>query len=109
MALRLTNYFIHPTDNRYQVFVFKEDIYADYFEDLLKREAIEYERHLDDAENEILFGIHKKYQKQAMHSNFLTHAKFRRPFIGNRLVKYSLLIITFGIIIFAFVGYLRTR
>lgn len=109
MALRITNYFVHPGDTRYMVFVFKQDIYADYFEDLLEEENITYERHLDEEETEILFGVHKRFQRKALNANFLTHAKFRKPFINNGLVKYLLLIITFGVIILAIVGYFRTQ
>ncbi len=109
MALRITNYFVHPVDNRYMVFVFRQKLYADYFEELLKKENITFERHFEEQDREILFGVHKRFQRKALNANFLTHAKFRKPFISNRLVKYSLLIITFGMIALAIVGYIRTR
>lgn len=103
MALRLTNYFVHPSDNRYLVFLFKQEIHAAHFVEQLENEDIKYERHLDDN-NDILFGVHKRYQKQALKMNFLTHGEFRRPLINNKVLKYALLIFTFGIVAFAIYG-----
>lgn len=109
MALRITNYFVHAGDNRYMVFVFKQEQFANHFEDLLKQENIDFERHFDEQEHEYLFAVHKRFQRKALNANFLTHAKYRKPFISNRWVKYSLLIVTLGMIVLAIVGYIRTR
>ena len=109
MAVRITNYFIHPADNRYYVFVFREKIHADYFENLLHERNIEYERHYDDENDEILFGVHKQYKKETLNCNFLAHAKFRRPFIRSPWVKYILLIVTFAMTALAIAGYFLSR
>ena len=52
-GIRLTNYYLHPGDNRYMVFEYREEEHASYFKSKLEREGIPYEDHLeahDDAE-----------------------------------------------------------
>lgn len=107
MAVRFTNYFEHPSDNRYLIFAYKEKLHADFFEKLLDEEKIEYERYFEEEDQEFLFGIAKRYQDKAINCNFLTHAKYRNPMIRSSFLKYALLIITFGIISIALIGYLK--
>ena len=42
--MRWTNYFLHPSDNRYYVFTFKEEEHADRFEHSLSEDKIPFER-----------------------------------------------------------------
>ena len=108
--LNLTNYFDHPGDNRYTVFRFTVSEHADHFESLLRTDEIEYERHeeLDEeGSNLYLFGVSKRFQKNAVRANFLTHAAYRKPFIGNKLLKYALLVITIGFVVLAILGYIN--
>lgn len=108
--LNLTNYFDHPGDNRYTVFRFVEEEHANHFEELLIEQNIDFERHteLDDSGDiQILFGISKRYYKDAVRCNFITHAAYRKPFIGNHWLKLLLLGFTLLLILLAIVGYLK--
>lgn len=109
--LNLTNYFDHPGDNRYTVYRFILDEHADYFEALLVQHGITYERFLDtEAENRvILFGVNKRFQKEALRMNFLTHGHFRKPFIGNAWVKWLMLLITTAAIVLAVAGFILSN
>ncbi len=109
--MNLTNYYDFPGDNRYTVFRFTETEHADYFESLLIEAEIVFERHIDsDSDYEkILFGISKRFGKEALRCNFLTHAKYRSPFIPNRIFKYTLVILTLAIIILGILGYINSN
>ena len=105
--MKLTNYYIHPNDNRYLVFEFAEKSYADHFENLLKNGDCWFERHQED--DVVFFGVEKSKSKEVMNMNFRTYGHFRNPMITNGWYKYLLLIITFIFIIFALVGYYKSR
>ena len=110
-GIRLTNYYLHPGDNRYMVFEYREEEHASYFKSKLEREGIPYEDHLeahDDAEK-WMFGVHVNYKSKAEKANFLCHAHFRKPMIGNKVVAWSLLVFTASFVILALIGYLKTR
>lgn len=106
--MNLTNYFDHPGDNRYIVFQFALEDHADHFENLLKEADVIYERHWDEEVEKTLFGINKRYRKEASRCNFLTHAAYRKPFIGNAWFKWSILLVTAGILILGIIGYLKS-
>ena len=48
--MRWTNYFIHPGDNRYYVFTYQEEKYADAFQARLDAGGIPFERHEENSE-----------------------------------------------------------
>ena len=108
--MRWTNYFTHPGDNRYYVFAFGEELHANAFEKRLNDLGIDHERHLETAEghstgrNEWLFGVHRDYFKKALEANHLVHAEFRDKFIPVSGVRWSLLIGTLAVILFALAG-----
>lgn len=108
--MRWTNYFIHPGDNRYYVFAFKEDEHADVFEIRLKDTDISYERHYEqdettnDPSGEWLFGVHRKYFKEALNANHLVHAEFRTKFIPVQGLRWALLIGTLAAVMLAVIG-----
>tara|TARA_B100000963_G_C22333417_1_gene539655 strand:+ start:188 stop:472 length:285 start_codon:yes stop_codon:yes gene_type:complete len=93
------------------VFEYREEEHASYFKSKLEREGIPYEDHLeahDDAEK-WMFGVHVNYKSKAEKANFLCHAHFRKPMIGNKVVAWSLLVFTASFVILALIGYLKTR
>ncbi|MGA0434901.1 MAG: hypothetical protein ACO3MV_04465 [Flavobacteriales bacterium] len=100
--MRWTNYFIHPGDNRYYVFAFKEALHADEFEQMLGDQSIGYERHMEDSE--WLFGVHRDHFQKALHCNHLVHANHRNKFIPVKGLRYGLLIGTAAMIALAIAG-----
>ncbi|MFK7807192.1 MAG: hypothetical protein AB8F74_05245 [Saprospiraceae bacterium] len=108
--VRFTNYFEHPSDNRYMVYVYYLKTHADHFQNLLQDRDVVFERYLDpESERQrILFGVSKRYLKDANQCNFLTHAEFRKPFIKNRLLGVTLVVVTLAIIALSIVGYIKS-
>lgn len=108
--MRLTNYYEHPGDNRYYVFEFPTDDYANEFEALLVSRKVAFERHFDaEASRNVLFGIHRDFFKDALWCNNILYAKHRKPFISNSVFRWFVLLFTAGLITLAIVGYLKTR
>lgn len=93
------------------VYEYHKKTHADYFQQLLEDRNVEFERYLDteSEQQRILFGIEKRYQRESNKSNYLTHAKFRRPFIKSKFWGFLLVLVTFLIIALAVVGYIMTR
>ena len=109
--MRLTNYFEHTANTSYMVYVFYKKTHADHFQKLLEDRHVEFERYLDtDSEQQkILFGVSKRWQKEANNSNFLTHAEFRKPMIKSRLLGVLLIVVTLAFIAVAIIGYFKSQ
>lgn len=93
------------------VYEFFHEPHADHFEELLKGRQVDYERHLDEEGEEpiTLFGIEKRYVDVADNCNYLTHAKFRKPMIPYKGLKWAMLIITIGMVTLALIGYFKSQ
>ena len=96
--MRWTNYFLHPSDNRYYVFTFREEKHAKRFERSLMEDNIPYER------NEREFGVPRTHFNEALKHNHLLYADIRKPFIENRGLRWTMLIITGAMLFLAIVG-----
>ena len=105
--MRWTNYFIHPGDNRYYVFSFQEEEHAHAFEQRLRKETVPFERHLEEDEH--LFGVHRSHFKKALNANHLVYAQYRTKFIPVRGLRNAMLIVTFGSLILALIGFFSTQ
>lgn len=105
--LGLVNYVRHPSDPSYVVFRFADSHRAEQFEKELKAQKIWYEKGEEDSKNRTytLFGIHKKHFDKAQRINFMVEAKNRKFLIHNKVFRYTLLLISIGTVILAFVGY----
>lgn len=105
--LNLVNYKEFPGDNRYRVFYFDTEAEGDVFEQFLKEKSVWYERSVDNEGNKTrhLFGVHKDDFDQAQKANFLTKAKFRKPFMPDNVFRYVLMIVAFGTLLLGIVGY----
>jgi len=105
--MQLTNYYDHPEHQLYVVFQFYLVEHADEFGSMLAVENIEFERHYDEGGKQPrhLFGIHKRYNKRAMHCNNMLHAKHRQKFISNPWLRYVVLAITLGAVALGLAGY----
>lgn len=105
--MRWTNYFIHPGDNRYYVFTFREVEHADEYDSMLQAQGIPYERHAEDGQQ--MFGIHRTHFDKALRCNHLVHARHRTKFIPVSGLRYALLIGTGAVLALAVIGALASR
>ena len=106
--MNLMNYYIHPADNRFYVFEFRDVQRTIHFEGLLADYNISFEKFVDDEGEftEFKYGIAKADFKQALRANNLTEAKYRKPMLSEPWMRY-LLVITMAVLIgFAFYGYM---
>ncbi|MGB1075473.1 MAG: hypothetical protein ACPGYK_04730 [Flavobacteriales bacterium] len=100
--MRWTNYFPHPGDNRYHVFVFQTADLANEFANRLQSEGIPFER--DQENQEWLFGIHREHFAQALQQNHLLHAAHRTPFIPVKGLRIAMLVVTLAMILLGLAG-----
>lgn len=107
----LTNYKDHPEDENHIVFFFYNLEQAAYFENLLKKEDIEFESYLDEEPKRriMLYAIHRKNFRRALIQNDLSYAAFKRKFIAQIWLRYTVLFLTLGLVLFALIGYLKSH
>ena len=106
----LTNYRDHPENKDYKVFFFYNFEQGDYFKQLLENEPLEYELFIEEESKPImLFGIRKRYFKQALDLNSLSYARFKKPFIGNKLIRFAVLGFTIVALAIAIIGYFLSQ
>lgn len=103
----LTNYREHPVEKDYQVFFFYNLEQGRFFETKLLQEGISHEYVIEEENDKpiMLFGIHKRDFRRALVQNDLSFAAYKKPFISNKFIRYSILFITIGLVIFALFGY----
>ncbi len=95
----------HPSNRNKKVFYFKEEKQANYFQELLEEKQLKYERQVDsEGDQTIYFGVLAGDFKQAKKMNYLTHGKFRKPFIPDPLFRYFLIIVTLFVLGLAILG-----
>lgn len=104
--MRWTNYFIHPGDNRYYVFTFREETHAAEYEAMLNAANIPFEPHEED--DQFLFGIARTHFREALRCNHLVHAKYRTKFIPVKGLRYAMLIVTAAVLLLAIAGALTS-
>jgi hypothetical protein len=110
--MRLTNYFIHPADNRYYVFSFQEEDHSMIFKDLLENKSIPFEFQKDEELEygaKYLFGVPRTHFQDALKQNHLLYADIRSPFIPNKYFRWLLLVITAVFLLLAILGALSTK
>ena len=104
--MRWTNYFIHPGDNRYYVFTFREEPHATEYEAMLKAADIPFERH--EEGDQFLFGVARTHFREALRCNHLLHAQHRTKFIPVKGLRYAMLIVTAVAVLLALAGALSS-
>lgn len=109
--LGLVNYKDHPTDKRYKVFNFYREEEAEMFEKMLKEKNVWFEKDVTDlekkAETVYLFGVAQTDFLKAQNANFMVSATYRKPFIGNKIARWSLVLFFLAVVTFAIVGYVK--
>jgi hypothetical protein len=109
VKLNITNYNPHPENPNYTVFHFYRVDLSGEFEKLLNENNIPFEKAVEQRDRTIyLYGIKNAYYKEAVRLNFLTYGKFRDPFIPNRFLGFTLIIIVFIMIVIALIGFMKS-
>ena len=105
--LGLVNYVRHPSDPNYVVFRFADRKRADDFEKSLSEKKIWFERAEENTRNKtyILFGIHNRDHSAVERINYEVEGRNRNFIIGNKLMRWTLIVFTLGLIVLASVGY----
>jgi hypothetical protein len=105
--LGLVNYVRHPSDPNYVVFRFADRKRADDFEQTLKSKKIWFEKGEENTRNKtyILFGIHNRDFSAVESVNYEVEGRNRNFIIGNKILRWSLVLFSLGVMILASVGY----
>ncbi len=125
-GLGLVNYKDHPNNNRFIIFSLISKEEAEYFEELLVKEQIEFEKDieelnslasiyftlipqskLDKKGNMYLFAINKKYREKVHRINYKVHGKFRDYSIKNSFIRNGLILFFLVLVGFAVFGYIK--
>ena len=103
--LSLQNYQDHPTNNKKKVFYFKDQTQANYFENMLTENKVDFEKQIDEeGDQTIYYGVKKSDYKKALKLNFITIGAFRKPFIPDKFFRYFLIVISLLILGLAVLG-----
>lgn len=106
--LKIKNYAIHPSNKSYWVFFYSDLNMAQYFEELLKENKIKFEHHSsEDLVKRELYGVHIKDMTKATELNNVAIGKFRKPFIGDPIFRYFLILLSISVIALAIYGYIK--
>ncbi len=102
-----TNWRQHPTNPEYRVFFFHKEEQAAYFEKLLTDRNMIFERHDEQEEDKIryFFAVQKRHWKEVAELNNIAIGKFRKRFIPDNIMQWVILVIGFGILALAFLGW----
>jgi len=109
--IQLKNYRPHPTNERYLVFIYHDYRMACKFEDGLSESNIDFEK--DVTENgpnkRFLYAIHRRDLAQAKQCNNLAVGTYRKPFIADPVLRYTVIALSIGLIALAVIGYIKSN
>ena len=106
----LTNYRDHPENKDYIIFFFYNFEQGNYFKQLLEKEPLEFEVFIEEESKPImLFGIRKRYFNQALDLSSLSYARYKKPFIANKLIRFAVLGFTIVAVTIAIIGYFLSK
>jgi len=110
-VFNITNSFEHPTRPGYMVFKFRDIERVKLFENYLKSEKIWFEKGEEKLNDTLFyfFGVKNNDFSKANKLNYIVTAHFRNKFIPNKYYRWGLIIITFGLITMAIIGYLESK
>lgn len=110
-ALDFTNYREHPSDNRFQIIFYKTQPEADYFKQLLTANKIRFEYHedMEEPNYHYFFAVNKLDMNVVKTLNHLAIGKYRKPFIGNNILRVLLFIIMVTVMGLAIVGFIKAQ
>ena len=92
------------------VFHYTDEAHANYFDELLTKKGIWFERDKDEDGEVIryLFAVKKADRKGAISCNFLVKGKFRQKFIPNKWMRFSLLLLVLILMCMVIIGIVKT-
>ncbi len=104
-----TNYRVHSTNKDFMVFHFDHKDQSLFFEELLKQNNIFFEKHIENEKNFLVyFGVRKFDFQKANEMNNESNGKFRKPFISDKYLRYTVLTLFLIMIALAFTGMIVT-
>ncbi len=106
LNLNFTNYQQHPTNEQYVVFHFSGEARGGYFEELLEKNGIAYEKDVIKERSLWLYAVHRRHLTRVEKLNWQVFARYRKPFIpqkGLRVLVIALFLLLVGL---ALIGYL---
>ena len=107
----LTNYRIHPAEKSYNVYHFTKPDQADYFETLLIEYKLHFERYNEKKGDRLVhyFGIKRIDENISNQLNNLTLGRYRRKFIPDRKLRMGVMVISFGVLLLAIIGFIKSN
>ena len=105
-AFNVTNWREHPERKLFSVFFFHTIEEGEYFESLLQKHEIWYEKSIDETANrrKALYAVKNSDLSEVRRCNNLTIGHYRKPFIANKVLRYALVILMFSIIGLGIIG-----
>ena len=109
--LGLVNYVKHPSNPNYIVYRFVDVNRATSFEEELIANNIWFEKSDEKKRGKhyFLFAVHKNDYKKTEQINFKVEAKHKKPFIPFKWLRYTVMIIGFGVLCVALIGYCHQK
>jgi len=125
-GLGLVNFKDHPSDNRYKIFNFNTKEEAIFFEELLTKENIEFEKDEEELDSlstlhftirhEVekkgimyLYAVGQRDLKKVHNMNYMVNAKFRHNMIKSPFLRYGLVLFFLALLGFAIFGYIKVN
>lgn len=108
-VLGLVNYRKHPSNENYHIFSFNSEAEQKMMEDELRKRKIWFESGSEEIKGGIIYlvGVQKRTFKEAMNANYAVSARHRNPMIKNKLLRYSLVILTLSLVTLGLIGYVK--
>jgi len=105
--LDFTNFREHPTNRSCEVYHFDSSEKGDYFETLLQKNSIWFERfeETEDGKFTVYFGVKKVDSSKVRHLNNLTIGKFRSRFIPDAFLRIFIMLISAIVLGLAIAGF----
>ena len=105
------NFYEHPSNPRYTVFIFYQKDQSDYFRTLLQEKNIWFEEDQEKVERGIkyLFGVKRTDLSVAKKLNYITVGLHREPFIGNKYLRFFVILISAIVMTLALIGFFKTE
>ena len=110
-SLDFTNWRDHPTDNRYTVFFYKSKNESDLFQKLLTENDYWFEYNFDESDpnQSHYIAVNKVKERQIVKLNHIAIGEFRKPFIENNAIRYSLVIFMITVLSIGIIGYIKSH
>ncbi|MDQ3192260.1 MAG: hypothetical protein M3Q58_11770 [Bacteroidota bacterium] len=104
-----TNYRVHSSKNDFMVFHFDHRDQALFFEELLNQNSVFFEKHIENEKKFLVYFGVKKFDFQKVNElNNESNRRFRKPFISDKYLRYTVLSLFLIMIVLALTGMVVT-